>query len=146
MPGLSSGIVPDEISKIYLSTVRGAAASAVSTYNNAKYSEALNLRFENLFVYGNYFFPSVAKDLYEEIPKEICIPERNKRYDMLTEAKFACADDTSCSGLVEAPKRRNQNKKFGKHWTFTEREFFLCDYPVSTKRTDDTLFFRKKGM
>ena len=65
---------------------------------------------------------------------------------MLTEAKFACADDSSCSGLVEAPKRRNQNKKFGKHWTFTEREFFLCDYPVRTKPTDDTLFFRKRGM
>ena len=84
--------------------------------------------------------------MYEIVPKEICIPERNRRYDMLTEAKFACADDSSCSGLVEAPKRRNQNKKFGKHWTFTEREFFLCDYPVRTKPTDDTLFFRKRGM
>ena len=91
------------------------------------------------------FFLTVAKDLYEEIPKQICIPERNRKFDMLVEAKFACADDPSCSGLVESPKRRNQNKKFGKHWTFTEREFILCDYPVRTKTTDDTLFFRKRG-
>ena len=53
MPGLSSGIVPDEISKIYLSTVRGAAASAVSTYNNEKYLEAKmrHLRFMNFICF-----------------------------------------------------------------------------------------------
>ena len=103
------------------------------------------LHFMMQIVYKRYFFLTVAKDLYEEVPKQICIPERNRKFDMLVEAKFACADDPSCSGLVESPKRRNQNKKFGKHWIYTEREFILCDYPVRTKTTDDTLFFRKRG-
>ena len=131
--------------RISLSTAREAAASVVSTYNNTSNAEVIALHFMMQIVYKRYFFLTVAKDLYEEVPKQICIPERNRKFDMLVEAKFACADDPSCSGLVESPKRRNQNKKFGKHWIYTEREFILCDYPVRTKTTDDTLFFRKRG-
>ena len=61
-------------------------------------------------------------------------------YDMLVEAKFACAEDPPCSS-----KRRNQNKKFNEHWTFTKRKFFLCNLPVRTNTMDDTIFFRKRG-
>ena len=86
----------------------------------------------------------VAHDLYEEIPKTTCFPERNERYEMITAAKFACANDLSCSGLVESPKRRGQQVKFG-NYSLTEREYLLCDYPPATKKTDDTLFLRKRG-
>ena len=87
---------------------------------------------------------SVSHDLYEEIPKTTCFPERNQKYDMITTAKFACANDPHCSGLVEAPKRRGQQRKFGEY-SLTEREYILCDYPPKTKATDDTLYFRKRG-
>ena len=86
----------------------------------------------------------VAHDLFQEIPKTTCFPERNERYEMITAAKFACANDPSCSGLVESPKRRGQQVRFG-NYSLTEREYLICDYPVSTKRTDDTLFFLKRG-
>ena len=88
----------------------------------------------------------VAQDLYEEIPKKTCFPERNEKYEMLTKAKFACANDPSCSGLVEAPKRRGQERKtiYG-NFSLTEREYMLCNYPPTTKVTDDTLLFRKRG-
>ena len=87
---------------------------------------------------------SVAHDLYQEIPKTTCLPERNEKYEMITAAKMACANDPSCSGLVESPKRRGQQVKFG-NYSLTEREYILCDYPPSTKPTDDTLYFRKRG-
>ena len=86
----------------------------------------------------------VAHDLYEEIPKTTCFPERNERYEMITAAKFACANDPRCSGLVESPKRRGQQAKFG-NYSLTEREYLLCDYPLATKKTDDTLLLRKRG-
>ena len=86
----------------------------------------------------------VAHDLYQEIPKTTCLPERNLKYEMITTAKMACANDPGCSGLVEAPKRRGQQAKFG-NYSLTEREYILCDYPPSTKPTDDTLYFRKRG-
>ena len=90
-------------------------------------------------------FSIVAPDLYEEIPKTTCLPERNRKYDMKVKAKMDCGIDPTCSGVVESPKRRNQNKKFGKHYILTEREWILCNYPVSTKPTNDTLFLRKRG-
>ena len=63
---------------------------------------------------------------------------------MMTQAKMICANDPSCSGLVEAPKRRGQQKKFGSY-SLTEREYILCSYPLSTKATDDTLLLKKRG-
>ena len=102
------------------------------------------------FIYHTEFnklpsIPSlVAHDLYEEIPKATCFPERNERYEMITAAKFACANDPRCSGLVESPKRRGQHAKFG-NYSLTEREYLLCDYPLATKKTDDTLLLRKRG-
>ena len=86
----------------------------------------------------------VSHDLYEEVPKTTCLPELNEKYEMITTAKFACANDPLCSGLVEAPKRRGQQRKFGEY-SLTEREYILCSYPVITKVTTDTLFLRKRG-
>ena len=86
----------------------------------------------------------VCPDLYQEFDKTTCLPEKNDRYEDRISAKFACARDATCSGLVEAPKRRGQNKIFGEY-SYTEREVMLCSYPVQTKSTDDTIFFRKRG-
>ena len=97
--------------------------------------------------YLNFFiYFTVAQDLYEEIPKKTCFPERNEKYEMLTQAKFACANDVTCSGLVESPKQRGQQRKtiYG-NYSLTEREYLLCNYPPSTKNTSDTLFFKKRG-
>ena len=90
-------------------------------------------------------FSIVAADEYEKIPKMTCFPEKNKRYDMMFTAKMACHNDKSCSAVVESPKRRGQQKKFGKHYSLTEREYSLCSYPLATKATDDTLLLRKRG-
>ena len=78
------------------------------------------------------------------MPKTTCYPEKNQKYEMMTQAKMICANDPSCSGLVEAPKRRGQQKKFGSY-SLTEREYILCSYPLSTKATDDTLLLKKRG-
>ena len=91
-----------------------------------------------------FLFSLVAHDLYQEIPKTTCLPELNQKYEMITTAKFACANDPHCSGLVEAPKRRGQQRKFGEY-SLTEREYILCSYPPHTKTTTDTLYFRKRG-
>ena len=90
-------------------------------------------------------FSIVAADEYEKIPKTTCFPEKNERYDMMFTAKMACQNDKSCSAVVESPKRRGQQKKFGKHYSLTEREYSLCSYPLATKATDDTLLLRKRG-
>ena len=74
----------------------------------------------------------------------MCHPEKNQKYEMMTQAKLICANDPSCSGLVEAPKRRGQQKKFGRY-SLTEREYILCSYPLSSKATDDTLLLIKRG-
>ena len=95
-------------------------------------------------MYLSYISFTVSHDFYEEIPKTTCYPERTEKFDMLVTAKLACGQDSTCAGLVESPKRRNQQKKFG-IYSFTEREWILCDYPVATKGTDDTIFFRKRG-
>ena len=89
----------------------------------------------------------VAQDLYETVPKKTCFPARTDKYEMLTSAQFACANDPSCSGLVESPKRRGQQKMtmYG-NYSLTEREYFLCNYPQTTKNTSDTLLFKKRGM
>ena len=89
---------------------------------------------------------SVAQDLFEQIPKKTCFPMRTEKFEMLTSAQFACANDPTCSGLVESPKRRGQQKKtmYG-NYSLTEREYLLCDYPQSTKNTSDTLLFKKRG-
>ena len=65
---------------------------------------------------------------------------------MKVQAKLDCGNDKRCSGVVEGPKRRNQNKKspYG-NYTLTEKEWMLCEYPLSTKATDDTLLFKKRG-
>ena len=105
-----------------------------------KSEEITSFMNKNLFI----CFFTVSHDLYEEIPKTTCFPERNQKFDMLVTAKLACGQDSTCSGLVESPKRRNQQKKYG-IYSFTEREWMLCDYPVGTKATNDTLFFRKRG-
>ena len=91
-------------------------------------------------------FLIVAHDLYEEIPKQTCYPERNRKYDMKVQAKMDCGNDKRCAGVVEGPVRRNQNKKspYG-NYTLTEKEWMLCEYPLSTKATDDTLLFKKRG-
>ena len=93
-----------------------------------------------------FFIFIVAQDLYEEIQKKTCFPERNEKYEMLTKAQFVCANDPTCSGLVESPKRRGQQGKtmYG-NYSLTEREYLLCNYPLSTKNTSDTLFFKKRG-
>merc|ERR1711899_149483 len=86
----------------------------------------------------------IAADLYEEVPKRTCYPEKHQKYEMMTQAKMICANDPSCSGLVEAPKRRGQQKKFGRY-SLTEREYILCGYPLSLKATNDTLLLIKRG-
>ena len=98
------------------------------------------------FINLNYFslLSTVAHDLYEEMPKRTCHPEKNEKYEMMTQAKMICANDPSCSGLVEAPKRRGQQKKFGQY-SLTEREYILCGYPLSPKATNDTLLLIKRG-
>ena len=96
------------------------------------------------FLYISLYFSLVSHDLYEETPMTTCLPELNEKYEMITTAKFACANDPLCSGFVEAPKRRGQQRKFGEY-SLTEREYILCSYPVITKATTDTLFFRKRG-
>ena len=63
---------------------------------------------------------------------------------MFHDAKFACANDATCSGLAEAPKRRGQNRKFG-NYSLVDKEYILCDYPPFSKPTDDTLLLRKRG-
>ena len=73
-----------------------------------------------------------------------CYPEKNEKYEMMTQAKMICANDPSCSGLVEAPKRRGQQKRMGRY-SLTEREYILCSYPLSSKATDDTLLLIKRG-
>ena len=98
---------------------------------------------DKAILYISLYF-SVSHDLYEEIPKTTCLPELNQKYEMITTAKFACANDPHCSGLVEAPKRRGQQRKFGEY-SLTEREYILCSYPPITKATTDTLFLRKRG-
>ena len=87
---------------------------------------------------------SVAEDLYQKLPKTTCHPERNKKYEMLHDAKFACANDRTCSGVVEAPKRRGQNRKYG-NFSITDKEWIICDYPAYSKPTADTLLLRKRG-
>ena len=91
-------------------------------------------------------FSIVAPDLYEEIPKQTCFPERNHKYDMKVQAKLDCGKDEKCAAVVEAPKRRNQNKKspYG-NFSLTEKEYILCNYPLGLKATDDTLLFKKRG-
>ena len=93
-----------------------------------------------------FSYQIVAPDLYEEIPKTTCFPERNEKYDMKVRAKMDCGKDKRCAAVVEAPKRRNQNKKapYG-NFSLTEKEYILCNYPLSTKATDDTLLFKKRG-
>ena len=101
-----------------------------------------------LFIkYFFFIFSTVAADLYEEVPKRTCYPEKNQKYEMMTQAKMICANDPSCSGLVEAPKRRGQQRKtmYG-NYSLTEREYMLCNYPPTTKVTDDTVLFRKRGI
>ena len=90
-------------------------------------------------------FTLVAADEYEKIPKMTCFPEQNERYDMMFTAKMACHNDKGCSAVVESPKRRGQQKKFGEHYSLTEREFSLCSYPLTLKATDDTILLRKRG-
>ena len=63
---------------------------------------------------------------------------------MEVRAKVACAQQYSCSGVVETPKRRGQNKVYGP-WFYTEREWILCGYPLATKATDDTFLLKKRG-
>ena len=108
----------------------------------SNYSFVVKLYFDFLF---RTF--SVAQDLFEQIPKKTCFPMRTEKFEMLTSAQFACANDPTCSGLVESPKRRGQQQKtmYG-NYSLTEREYLLCDYPQSTKNTSDTLLFKKRGM
>ena len=96
--------------------------------------------------YELFILSIVAPDLYEVIPKQTCFPERNRKYDTKFEAKMDCGKDKACSGVVEAPKRRGQNRKspYG-NYSLTDREFILCEYPLATKATDDTFLFKKRG-
>ena len=65
---------------------------------------------------------------------------------MKVRAKLDCGNDKRCAAVVEAPKRRNQNKKspYG-NFSLTEKEYILCNYPLATKATDDTLLYKKRG-
>ena len=135
--------------KVCISSAKGVADSAVSIISLIELEMGSIFRFKYVFIlfaicYSFLFIFSVSHDLYEEIPKTTCLPELNEKYEMITTAKFACANDPQCSGLVEAPKRRGQQRKFGEY-SLTEREYILCSYPPITKATTDTLFLRKRG-
>ena len=47
-------------------------------------------------------FSIVAPDLYEEIPKLTCFPERNHKYEMKVQAKLDCGNDKKCAAVVES--------------------------------------------
>ena len=88
----------------------------------------------------------VAPDLFEEVENLTCFPVRLHRQDMRVGAKLDCGRDPTCAAVVEAPKRRGQNRKimYGPY-IYTEREYLICEYPLSTKATNDTLMYKKRG-
>ena len=92
------------------------------------------------------FFPIVAADLFEEIPNQTCFPKVERKYDMKVGAKLDCGKDPTCAAVVESPKPRGQNKKspYGPY-LYTEREYLICKYPLSTKPSNGTLMFKKRG-